>query len=74
MVKEKLPWRSFADLGPFGQGRIASEWNVFTTPTYYAIDHKGVIRFAWAGNPGAKVIDAALEKLIREAESKSTSK
>jgi peroxiredoxin len=74
MVKEKLPWRSFADLGPFGQGRIASEWNLFTTPTYYVIDHKGVIRYKWAGRPDATAIDAALEKLIREAQAKNTSK
>ena len=66
MDKEKLTWRSFADLGPFGQGAIASKWNLFSTPTYYVIDHKGLIRYKWAGSPGAKVIDAALEKLIQE--------
>ena len=74
MDKEKLPWRSFADLGPFGQGAIASKWNLSATPTFYAIDHEGVIRYKWVGNPGAKAIDAALEKLIREAEGKNTRK
>jgi len=33
----------------------------------YAIDHKGVFRYKWIGYPGAKAIDAGLEKLIKEA-------
>ena len=62
MDKEKLNWRSFAD------GRAISEkWNA-ATPGYYVIDPQGVIRSKWVGNPGAKAIDAALEKLIHEAE------
>jgi hypothetical protein len=68
MEKEKLTWRSFADPGPLGQGPIATRWNLPGTPTMYVIDHKGVIRHKWVGAPGEKVIDAALEKLIREAE------
>ena len=69
MDKEKLPWRSFADLGNAGTGAIATQWNHSATPTFYVIDHKGVIRYKWTGAPGEKVMDAALEKLIREAES-----
>jgi hypothetical protein len=62
MEKEKLNWRSFAD------GRAISEkWNA-ATPGYYVIDPKGVIRYKWVGNPGEKAIDAALEKLIQQAE------
>lgn len=68
MDKEKLPWRSFADRGPIGQGEIASQWNVFATPTYYVIDHRGVIRRKWLGAPGERAIDVALEMLIPEAE------
>ena len=68
MDKEKLTWRSFADPGAAGQGTIAAKWNLPGTPTLYVIDHKGVIRYKWAGNPGEKVIDAALEKVIKEAE------
>jgi hypothetical protein len=65
MEKEKLNWRSFAD------GRTISEkWNA-ATPGYYVIDHKGVIRYKWAGAPGEKVMDAALDKLIRAAEGDS---
>jgi hypothetical protein len=62
MDKEKLNWRSFAD------GRAISEkWNA-ATPGYYVIDPKGMIRYKWVGNPGEKVMDTALEKLVQEAE------
>jgi hypothetical protein len=63
MVKEKLNWRSFAD-----RRVISAKWSARGTPTYYVIDHNGVIRHKWIGYPGAKTIDAALEKLIKEAE------
>jgi len=63
MEKEKLNWRSFAD-----RGVIYSKWSSRGTPTYYVIDHKGIIRNKWMGYPGAKAIDTALEKLIQEAE------
>lgn len=62
MEKEQLNWRSFAD-----QGAINAKWNA-GTPTYYVIDHRGVIRYRWVGNPGEKAIDARLEKLIHVAE------
>jgi hypothetical protein len=39
-----------------------------STPTFYILDHKGVIRQKWVGAPGEKAIDAALERLIPEAE------
>ena len=74
MDQEQLRWRSFADLGPFGRGAIAASWNVSTTPTYYVIDHQGVIRHKWVGRPDPKAIDTALEQLIPAAESKNSSK
>jgi internalin A len=63
MEKEKLNWRSF------GSRHVTLKWNA-STPGYYVIDHKGVIRHKWLGNtgPGAKAIDRALEKLIHEVE------
>ena len=67
MEKEKLNWRSFAD-----QRVISAKWSARGTPTYYIIDHNGVIRYKWTGYPGAKAIDQALEKLIKEAEEKRT--
>ena len=68
MDKERLPWRSFADLGNAGAGAIATKWNHAATPTFYVIDHTGVIRYKWAAPPGPKVMDAALEKLLGGAE------
>jgi hypothetical protein len=70
MEKQKITWRSFVDAGTAGAGPIATKWNLSATPTFYVIDHKGVIRYKWAGAPGEKVIDAALDKLIKVAEEK----
>jgi hypothetical protein len=68
MEKQKITWRSFVDVGNAGAGPIATRWNLSATPTFYLIDHEGVIRFKWAGPPGKKVMDAALDKLIAAAE------
>jgi hypothetical protein len=72
MEKQKITWRSFVDAGNAGAGPIATKWNLSATPTFYLIDHRGVIRYKWAGAPGEKVMDAALDKLIRAAESDSS--
>jgi hypothetical protein len=69
MTKEKLPWRSFVD-----RGAIAGKWKPAGTPAFFIIDPRGVIRSRWAGAPGAKAIDTALEKLIQQAEGNKTPK
>ena len=69
MESSKLPWRSFVDAGNAGAGPIAKKWNQSATPTFYVLDHKGVIRYKWTGAPGEKVMDAAIENLIDEAPS-----
>jgi hypothetical protein len=61
MDKEKMNWRSFAH-----QDTINAKWNP-STPGYYVLDPRGVIRHKWVGAPGAKAIDTALERLINEA-------
>src|SRR5688572_16425184 len=63
MVKEQLNWRTFVDRGP-----IADTWKPAGTPAFYIIDARGIIRNKWAGPPAAKVLDAALEKVIGEVE------
>jgi hypothetical protein len=69
MDKEKLNWRNFTDKrGEEGQGAISSLFNLQGTPTLFVLDHKGVIRYRWLGSPGEDKIDAAIEKLIKEAE------
>jgi hypothetical protein len=67
-AKDKITWRSFVDVGQAGAGPIATKWNLSATPTLYVIDHKGVIRYKWAGAPGANVMDAALQRIIKAAE------
>jgi hypothetical protein len=67
MDKEKLTWRSFVDPGNAGAGPIATRWNLTATPSFYLIDHKGVIRYKWAGPPAAEILDAALEQTIKAA-------
>jgi hypothetical protein len=49
------------------QDAINAKWNP-STPSYYVLDPRGVIRYKWVGAPGEKAIDTALEKLINEAE------
>jgi hypothetical protein len=72
LEKEQITWRSFWN-GPQGtRGKISEEWNVHGWPTLYLIDHKGVIRHKWLGFPGDKVLDKAVEKLVKEAETAET--
>ena len=65
--KEQITWRSFVELGNAGTGTIARRWNYSASPTFYLIDHNGVIRCKWLAAPGEKIIDTAIEKLIKEA-------
>ena len=65
METNKITWRSFVDAGSAGAGPIATKWNLTSTPTLYVIDHKGVIRYKWGGAPGERLVDAALDKLIK---------
>ena len=66
MAREKLTWRSFANATDIG-----AQWNLAGTPTFYALDHRGVIRHKWVGAPGAAAIDAALAQLIADAEAEA---
>lgn len=68
MDKEKLTWRSFAD------NTACETWNLAGTPTLFVIDANGVIRHKWLGSPGNKILDAALERLINEAEKPNKSR
>jgi len=72
MEKEELGWRSFADPGPLGRGPITVSWNLTATPTFYLLDHRGVIRRKWVGGSGGAVLDSAIERLLREAEGRGS--
>jgi hypothetical protein len=64
--KEHLTWRHFFDKGTGGP--IATKWNIHGWPTLYVLDSKGVIRQKWLGSPGEKVMNEAIDKLVKEAE------
>ncbi len=42
--KEKVTWPNIFG-GPTATNEFASRWNVYSWPTIYVLDHKGVIRF-----------------------------
>jgi hypothetical protein len=67
MEKEQITWRSWWD-GGSTNGPIATAWVIKGWPTLYVIDHKGVIRHKWLGSPGDKVLDEAIEAIVKEAE------
>jgi hypothetical protein len=68
MEEEQITWRSFWNGEEGTGGPISRAWNVRGWPTLFIIDHKGVIRHKYLGSPGEKVLDEAIEKLVREAE------
>lgn len=70
LKKENITWRSFWKGKEGTSGPISTTWNVQGWPTLYVLDHKGVIRHKWLGSPGDKVMDEAIEKLVKEAEEK----
>jgi hypothetical protein len=67
MVKEQITWRSFWN-GGSTSGPISAAWRVQAWPTLCILDHKGIIRHRFEGSPGDKLLDDAIEKLVREAD------
>lgn len=68
MEKEHITWRSFWNGKEGTRGPISNKWNVHGWPTLYVIDAKGIIRHKWVGSPGDKVMNEAIEKLVKDAE------
>jgi thiol-disulfide isomerase/thioredoxin len=65
LEKEPMPWDHWFD----GRGgKVAKAFRVQAFPTLYLIDHAGVIRHKWVGNPGDEKLDKAVEELVKEAE------
>ena|SRR5262245_32397887 len=56
LEKERITWRSFWDSRG---GPIARRWNVWSWPTVYVLDHRGVIR-------GKSLRGVDLERLVDE--------
>jgi thiol-disulfide isomerase/thioredoxin len=66
--KEPMPWVHWFN-GP--DGRIVADLNVGFYPTIYVIDEKGVIQYK---DVRGKLLDQAVDALLKEAERKSSSK
>ena len=66
--KQEITWRSFwcGELGTGGP--IPKKWSVRGWPTLYLIDHKGVIRHKFLGNPGDEKLDKLIDELVKDAE------
>jgi hypothetical protein len=69
--KEGITWRSFWAGG--SGGPIPGQWALQGWPTIVIIDHKGVIRQRYLGNPGDAVLDREIDLLVKEAGSQTTS-
>src|SRR5262245_11068987 len=67
LKKEKITWRSFQNEAG-ANGSISDAWGIRGWPSLFLIDHKGILRYKWVGSPGEKAMDAAIEKLVKEAE------
>jgi thiol-disulfide isomerase/thioredoxin len=65
LEKEKMPWVHWWNDGP--ETEVLKKFRVRAFPTLYLIDHSGVIRHKWVGNPGNEKIDAAVEELVKAA-------
>jgi thiol-disulfide isomerase/thioredoxin len=66
MEKEENNWRYWFD-GGSTSGPIAKKFSVQGWPTFYLIDHTGVIRLRSVGAPDHAELDKVLEELIAEA-------
>lgn len=65
LENEKMPWTHWWDNGP--ESKVLKAYRVRAFPTLYLIDHTGVIKHKWVGNPGNDKIDAAVEELVKAA-------
>jgi thiol-disulfide isomerase/thioredoxin len=66
---EALPWPSLFD----GRGgKIAQDWKIDAFPTMVLIDHQGKVRYriVGGGRDAERTLDAAVHKLVEEAEKK----
>jgi thiol-disulfide isomerase/thioredoxin len=68
LKKEPMPWAHWHN---GSQGRIIADLNVWSYPTIYVLDAKGVIRYK---DVRGKLLDQAVDSLLKEIEGKSIPK
>jgi peroxiredoxin len=71
MKAQNLTWRSWSDgrVDERTRGPIAEQFNIRGWPTLYLIDHQGIIHQRFLGTPGKERLDAAIDGLVKDAES-----
>jgi hypothetical protein len=69
---EEITWRSFWNGEEGTQGPISKAWEVRGWPTLYLIDHTGVIRRKFLGNPGDAELDRLIDELVERADKGAT--
>ena len=62
MEEQGITWRSFWN-GGSTSGPISTKWDVYSWPTIYVLDHKGVIRYK---NVRGERMDEAVDTLLAE--------
>jgi hypothetical protein len=67
-IEAQITWRSFWNGEKGTGGPISKTWEVQGWPTLYLIDHKGVIRRKFLGNPGDADLDRLIDELVEKAE------
>ena len=69
MARDIVTWRSWWD----EEGTIAKRWGVRYFPGIFLIDAKGVLRKQYTkGAPSPDELDAAIDRLVAEAEKESS--
>ncbi len=67
-VEAQITWRSFWNGEKGTAGPISKDWGVTGWPTLVLIDHKGVVRRKFVGNPGDTELDRLIDELVANAE------
>jgi len=67
IAEHGITWRSWWDGGKTS-GPIATRWDVHRWPSTFVLDEKGVIRFKGLPHSVPKLLDDAVDSLLKEME------
>ncbi len=70
LAEHRVEWPVVWSAGMPGKSVIDSRWNIHSFPTLYLIDADGVIRMKSFGSPGEKILETAVDALVKEAEAR----
>lgn len=66
MKEENVTWRYWYDRDT--DGPIARQFDIHMWPSFYVLDHRGIIRYKWTDSPGAEALDSAIDDLVARAQ------